>query len=367
MNNKKQKLTQKDILLNDGHKKVLILYTGGTMGMKPSADGSLAPVPGYLTEEVKRTPELLREEMPFFDIKEYSPLIDSACMGPAEWRNIATDIEENYHFYDGFVVVMGTDTMAYAASAMSFMLENLAKTVVFTGSQIPFAAVFNDARRNLTVAMMMAAAHDGYFPEVCICFNDTLFRGNRTIKANSVGLAAFESPNFPAFVTMGVRMNIRQELALPPPSGPFRVHKDLDSHIIVIKLVPGFDDVGIVALCEHATGLRAIILELYGAGNGPSGSKNSFYKALGLAKSKGIIVVAVSQCLKGGVTLSSYSMGVEMAKAGVISGGDMTTAAVSTKLAYLMGRGASIETVSEMMGVNLRGEITESEKVKPIY
>ena len=334
------------------------------MGMKPDADGALAPVPGYLTEEVKRTPELLRPEMPYFDIKEYSPLIDSACMGPSNWVDIATDIEKNYLYYDGFVVVMGTDTMAYAASALSFMLENLGKTVIFTGSQIPFAEVYNDARRNLVVSLMMAV-QDNIFPEVCICFNDTIFRANRTIKANSVGLAAFESPNFPAFAKMGVRMNVRPELALPPPKGPFRVHKNFDSHVIVIKLVPGFDDECLLALAEHAKGLRAIILELYGAGNGPSGSKNSFYRALNIAKERGIICVAVSQCLKGGVTLSSYSMGVEMGKAGVLSGGDMTTAAVSTKLAYLLGRGASNQVVAELLGVNLRGEITEAPVIKP--
>ena len=181
----------------------------------------------------------------------------------------------------------------------AFMLENLAKTVVFTGSQIPFAEVYNDARRNLVVSLMMAV-QDNLLLEVCICFNDTLFRANRTIKANSVGLAAFESPNFPALVTMGVRINIRDELALSPPKGPFRVHKNFDSHLIVIKLVPGFDDGCLLALVEHAKGLRAIILELYGAGNGPSGSRNSFYRALNAAKERNIICVAVSQCLKGG-------------------------------------------------------------------
>ena len=173
-----------------------------------------------------------------------------------------------------------------------------------------------------------------------------------------MGLAAFESPNFPALVTMGVRINIRDELALPPPKGPFRVHKNFDSHLIVIKLVPGFDDGCLLALVEHAKGLRAIILELYGAGNGPSGSRNSFYRALNAAKERNIICVAVSQCLKGGVSLSSYSMGVEMSKAGVLSGGDMTTAAVTTKLAYLLGRGASNQIVADLLGVNLRGEIT---------
>jgi L-asparaginase len=346
----------------DRQKRVLIIYTGGTMGMKPSEDGSLAPVPGYLTEEVRKTPELFRPEMPYFDIKEYSPLLDSSCMGPADWARMATDIEENYFSYDGFVVIMGTDTMAYAASAMSFMLENLGKTVVFTGSQIPFVEIYNDARRNLVVALMMAM-QDDFFPEVCICFNDTLFRGNRTIKSNSVGLEAYESPNFPPIAQLGVRTTMRKDLALPHPKGPFRVHKNLDTHMIVIKMVPGFDDSCIVALAEHATTLKAIILELYGAGNGPSGHMNSFYAALKLAREKGILVVAVSQCLKGGVSLDTYSMGVEMKNAGVVSGGDMTTAAISTKIAYLFGRGASNEVVEELLTVNMRGEVTSAPTV----
>lgn len=359
----KSQLSQKgSILGNERQKRVLILYTGGTMGMKSLPNGSLAPVSGYLTSEVKKTPELFKPGMPYFDIKEYNPLLDSACMGPKDWYMIASDIEENYFSYDGFVVIMGTDTMAYAGSALSFMLENLGKTVVFTGSQIPFAEVYNDARRNLVVSLMMAM-QDDFFPEVCICFNDTLFRANRTVKSNSVGLAAFESPNFPAFAKLGVRTNVRKDLARPHPKGPFRVHKNLDANVIVIKLVPGFDDGCILALAEHSPNLRAIILELYGAGNGPAGSKNSFYDALRTAKDRGILCVAVSQCLKGGVSLDSYSMGVEMKNAGVLSGGDMTTAAVSVKLSFLFGRGATNQIVSELLNVDLRGELTSEPRI----
>lgn len=153
--------------------------------MKP-VDGTLAPVPGYLTECIRELPEMHRQEMPIFTIKEYSPLLDSSNMGPADWANIATDIETNYLEYDGFVVIMGTDTMAYASSAMSFMLENLGKTVVFTGSQIPFCEVYNDARRNLIVSMIFAARSE--VPEVCICFNDRLLRANRTVKISSSDL-----------------------------------------------------------------------------------------------------------------------------------------------------------------------------------
>ncbi len=167
--------------------------------------------------------------MPYFAIKEYDPLLDSSCMGPGDWVKIASDIEENYLAYDGFVVIMGTDTMAYASSALSFMLENLGKTVVFTGSQIPFCEVYNDARRNLIVSIIFATTSE--FPEVCICFNDKLLRANRAIKINSVGLDAFDSPNFPPLATLGAFVQDRKELALPPPRAPLRVHKKFESKV----------------------------------------------------------------------------------------------------------------------------------------
>ena len=232
------------------------------MGMKPGKDGALAPERGYLTERIKELPEMSRPEMPTFTIIEYNPLIDSSCMGPKEWIKICTDIEANYFKYDGFVVIMGTDTMAYASSAVSFMLENLGKTVVFTGSQIPFCEVYNDARRNLIVSVIFAATSD--FPEVCVCFNDSLFRANRTVKVDSGSLAAFDSPNFPALATLGAVINERKDLALPQPRGPFKAHITLESNVIVLKLVPGFDDESIFALINNSKKLRAIVIEMYG-------------------------------------------------------------------------------------------------------
>lgn len=219
---------------------VAVLNTGGTIGMKANASGSLEPCPGYLAERICSMTEFRRDDMPAVDLYELLPLLDSSDMGPDDWLRIAAMIDGLYYEYDGFVVVMGTDTMAYCASALSFLLENLHKPVIMTGAMLPLVDLFNDAHRNLIVSISLASILD--VPEVCVFINDKLMRGNRTVKVNSSGLDAFDSPNFPPLALLETGIRFRPHLCLPQPRGRFRVHRALSTSIAVWRMVPGFDD-----------------------------------------------------------------------------------------------------------------------------
>lgn len=346
-----------ELLVPRTKKKILLINTGGVMGMERHENGIGEMRPGFLREQVQNFPENSSPDMPDCDINEFDPLIESADVGPEEWQKIAEMIDESYLSYDGFVVVMGTDTLAYSACMLSFMLENLAKTVVFTASQLQMSDVYTDARRNLLVSILFAA--NSNCPEVCVAFDTKILRGNRSVKVHSRGLGAFESPNYPPLSDLASSIMVHRDRILPLPHERFKVHKDLTSEVIVIKLIPGFDDRAIYELIKNSTQLKAIIIELYGTGTASmKKGKAGILDAIIEARSRGIITIALSQCLSGGVDLNRTAMGRDLLQAGVVTGRDMTTEACSTKLAYLFGRYKDPAVVSALVSENLRGELT---------
>ena len=349
-------------------KRVLVLCTGGTLTMSndPLQGNSLAPVQGALTSYLAGMTELTEDpEMPEIVSHEYSPLIDSSDMGPGDWAMLARDIESNYYHFDGFVILMGTDTMAYTASALSFMLQNLGKPVVLTGSQIPLREPYNDARKNLIFAIIFASSDT--VNEVTIFFHDRLIRGCRATKVNTSKLLAFDSPNLDPLAEIGINVEENAHLFRPPPRGAFKISTSMDTRMITLRLVPGFDDSCIKQMINAArdTHLKGLVLQLYGTGNLPS-VKDDLVHCLADATAAGVVVVATTQCHTGSVILGHYATGRKLIDAGVISAGDMTLEATTTKLAYLLGHeDLSITEVRDLMSVDLRGEMTPEGELPP--
>eukprot|EP00668_Euglena_longa_P015361 GGOE01019435.1.p1 GENE.GGOE01019435.1~~GGOE01019435.1.p1 ORF type:complete len:386 (+),score=122.30 GGOE01019435.1:78-1160(+) len=339
---------------------VLVIYTGGTLGMKPNAEGSLEPSEGYLEEVMSNMEELTHPTMPLWTLRLMNPIMDSSDMGPKDWKRIATEIETNYLDYDGFLVIMGTDTMAYAASAMSFILHNLAKPVIFTGSIIPFASPWNDARRNLIVSLMFATCAE--LCEVCIYFGGRLLRGNRSRKLSSVDVQAFDSPNFPPLGELSAlrfgpngQVKLNKYLLLPRPRGRLKVHKDVQIDVLVVKLNPTSRIEDLKSTVEKAEQVRAMVLELYGSRNGRQAGQLAELVRLGVAK--GLILVICNQCVRGRVSVAPDKLGGLLIAAGAVSAKDMTTEAVVTKLGILLGCGYNAEKVKALMQVSLCGEM----------
>jgi L-asparaginase len=310
-----------------GQKRVLMLCTGGTLTMAPDPNqgGALAPVEGALSKYLQEMNELNNPDMPAMVLHEYTPFVDSSDLGPADWARLAQDIRSNYLHFDGFVVITGTDTMAYAATALAFMLENLGKPVVFTGSQIPLGMPYSDGRRNLIMALIFASRDS--INEVTIFFHDRLLRACRATKVNTHRLLAFDSPNQDPLATIGITIDENEHLLLPPAKGALRVHSRMDTRLLTIRLVPGFDDAMIRDMMERnmeqPNGIRALVLQLYGTGNIPS-HKDGFIQLLADASEKGILVVAATQCFTGSVMMGHYAVGKALESAGVVSANDMT-------------------------------------------
>lgn len=333
-------------------KRVLLAHTGGTIGMRRGPRG-YEPAPGHLGRLLAAMPELASRELPEAELVEFDPLLDSADMAPGDWLRVARLVESRYDEFDGFVVLHGTDTLAYTASALSFLLEGLAKPVVVTGSQVPLGEVRTDARENLVGALLVAAAGD--LREVTVCFGGLVMRGNRVTKVSSTGFAAFESPNLPPLARLGVTIDLGPAAPLPPQPGPLRVADLAPVSVAALRLFPGITAELVANVLRPP--LAGLVLETYGSGNAPSRDP-ALLEAIAAAVERGVVVVNTTQCLRGGVDMSGYATGSALSRAGVVSGADMTPEAALAKLIWLLGQGLEPDRVRDLVARDLRGELT---------
>lgn len=342
------------------HESILLIYTGGTIGMKQDPE-TLALKPFDFSQIMEEVPELKKFGFKL-DSLSFNPLIDSSDVNFDFWEKLANVIKDNYLKYDGFVILHGTDTMSFSASAMSFMLEDLEKPIVFTGSQLPIGMLRTDGKENLISSIEIAAAkrEDGkpMVPEVCIYFESQLYRGNRTTKYNAENFRAFRSANYPVLADVGIHIRYNtQNIRYPKTWGAdLIVRHKVDTNLVILKIVPGISS-DIINAITHINGLRAIVLETYGSGNAPT--KQWFLDAIKDALNRNIIVLNVTQCQAGGVDMSAYATGISLKNMGVLSAFDSTTEAAVTKLYYLMGQFSNNKDVIKHVEENLRGEISK--------
>jgi len=335
--------------------KILIIYTGGTIGMVNNPiTGAL--IPFDFKQIQQNVPELARLNYEL-DVHSFDPILDSSNMDPIIWAELAAIIERTYNDYDGFVILHGSDTMAYTASALSFMLENLNKPVVLTGSQLPIGEIRTDAKENLITALeIVATKSDGLamVPEVCIYFDYQLFRGNRSIKYNSEKFEAFLSPNYHILAEAGVNLSFYGNYIHPHAEEPLLVQSNFNANIGVLKLYPGITPQAVHAITRSS--VDAIVLETFGSGN--TSTAQWFTDSLQDAMNSNKLIVDISQCQGGSVELGKYETSKKLQQMGVISGFDMTFEATVTKLMYLMGLGLTNEEIARLMEQSLRGELT---------
>ena len=322
--------------------------------MVKSSDG-YKPESGYLKEKLNSMKELKAPEVPEFDFEEYSPLLDSANIVPDNWVAIARDIARKYNDYDGFIILHGTDTMAYTASALSFMLQGLQKPVIITGSQLPLGKVRNDGRGNLITSMILAGNYD--IPEVCLFFNDRLLRGCRSVKVNANDFQAFSSPDFPPLGTVGVDINLNENLFLEKRKKSFNYTRIASHSIAVLQIFPGISATVLDNILSPP--LQGLILQTYGQGNIPHNNKK-LISVIKKATTRGIIITACTQNLSGTVRLQTYETGYALKEAGVISGFDITTEAALAKLYFLFSLNLSQQKIKQKFMKSLCGELSKN-------
>lgn len=339
--------------------KILLIYTGGTIGMiENPVTKALEPFDfNHLLDNVPKI-KMLDFEIDNF---QFDVPIDSAEMNPTHWGQMAKVIEDNYQDYDSFVILHGTDTMAYTASALSFMLNNLIKPVIITGSQLPIGEVRTDGEENLITALQVAAARDidggPMVREVAILFQNSLLRGNRSTKFSADNFDAFQSSNYPVLAHIGLDITYNKEALLRPnPGKEFKAEYIMDTDVAILDLFPGIQE-SVVRATLNIPGLKGLVLKTFGVGNGPSSPW--FFDCIRDAVTKGLLIVNVSQCSNGMVSPMKYSAGVGLANAGIISGHDLTSEAAITKMMYLFGMGATAQLAGKYMEKNLHGELTE--------
>nr|WP_315142787.1 asparaginase [uncultured Flavobacterium sp.] len=336
--------------------KILLIYTGGTIGMQKDFETGALKAFNF-SKLLQRVPELKLLDCAIETISFENP-IDSSNISPASWVAIAEVIEQNYAAFDGFVVLHGSDTMSYSASALSFMLENLGKPVIFTGSQLPIGDLRTDAKENLITAIQIASLQENGKPvitEVGLYFEYKLYRGNRTTKISAEHFNAFTSPNYPFLIESGVHLKVNKDLLLSlDENEPLRVHKEFDNNVVIIKMFPGINQ-KVLETLVHIPDLKGIVLETYGSGNAPT--EEWFIELLQQAIISGIHIINVTQCSGGSVNMGKYETSSELKKIGVISGKNCTTEAAITKLMHLLGQNIPASGFKNTFENAIRGEM----------